>query len=102
MRDATSEGVAVGFGIGTGCDKRAVSEVGVEPGEGGVLDAVPGGESFQKDGVVNGVKCCREVEETKAGNLSVADGADDGVVDGEKDGFSRMEHGVGGLVRVRK
>ena len=74
----------------------------MEPGEGGVLDTVPGGESFQKDGVVDGVKCCREVEETKAGNLSVADGADDGVVDGEKDGFSRVKHGVGGLERVGK
>jgi len=102
LGDATSEGVAVGFDIGTGCDKRAVSEVGAEPGEGDVLDAVPGGESFQKDGVVNGVECCREVEETQTGDLSVADGADDGVVDGQKDGFSRMEHGVGGLERVRE
>ena len=74
----------------------------MEPREGGVLDAVPRGESFKKDGVVDGIKCCRKVEETKAGNLSVADGTNDGVMDGEKDGFSRMEHGVGGLVRVGK
>ena len=74
----------------------------MEPREGGVLDAVPGGESFKKDGVVDGVKCCREVEETKAGNLFVADGTDDGVMDGEKDGFSTVERGVGRLERVGK
>ena len=66
------------------------------------MDTIPGGESFQKDGVIDGVKSCIEVEETKAGNLSVADGADDGIVDGEKDGFSRVEHGVGRLERVGK
>ena len=52
--------------------------------------------------MVDGVECCREVEETKAGNLFVADGTDDRVVDGEKNGFSRVEHCVGRLKRVGK
>ena len=52
--------------------------------------------------MINGIKCCRKVKETKAGDLFVADGANDGVVEGEKDGFSRTEHGVGRLERVEK
>ena len=64
------------------------------------MDTVPGGKSFEKDGVVDGIECCGKIKKTKAGNLFVADGTDDGVVDGKKDGFSRVEHGVGRLERV--
>ena len=52
--------------------------------------------------MVDGVKCCGKIEETKASDLFIADGADDGVMDGEKDGFSRVEHSVGRLERVGK
>ena len=41
----------------------------MEPGEGSVVDAVPGGESFKKNGVVDGIKCCRKIEETEAGDF---------------------------------
>ena len=74
----------------------------MEPGKGGIVDAVPGGESFEEDGVVDSVKCCGKIKETTASDLFIADGADDGVMDGEKDGFGRVEHIVGRLERVGK
>ena len=65
------------------------------------MDAVPG-ESFKKDGVVDGVECCRKIKETETSDLFVTDGTDDGIMDGEKNGFSGVERGVGGLERVGK
>ena len=64
------------------------------------MDTVPGGKSFKKDGVVNGVECCRKIKETETSDLFVTDGTDDGIMDGEKNGFSRVEHGVGRLEGV--
>ena len=57
----------------------------MEPGQGGAVDAEPGRETVEKNGMVDGVKSGRKIEEAKTGNLLFADGSDDEIVEREED-----------------
>lgn len=59
------------------------------------MDAEPGGESINKDGMVDGIKGCRKVEKAKASDLLFADGTNNGVVKREENRFCGVELGVG-------
>jgi len=57
----------------------------MEPGQGSAVDAEPGRETVEEDGMVNGIKSSRKVKEAKAGDLLFADSSDDEVMEREED-----------------
>ena len=57
----------------------------MEPGQCSAVDAEPGRETIEKNGMVDGVKSGRKIEEAKTGNLLFADGSDDEIVEREED-----------------
>ena len=57
----------------------------MEPGQGGAVDAEPGRETVEKNGMVDGVKSGRKIEEAKASDLLFADGSDGEIVEREED-----------------
>ena len=59
------------------------------------MDAEPGRESIDKDGMVDGIEGCRKVEKAKASDLLFADGSNNGVVEREENKFCGVELGVG-------
>ena len=81
MRDATRKGTAGRFGVGTGRDKGAVGEVRMKPGQGSAVDAEPGRETVEEDGMVNGIKSSRKVEEAEASDLLFADSSNDEIME---------------------
>ena len=54
-------------------------------------------EAFEKNRMINGIKCSREIKKTEARNLLLAIGTDELVMNGKKSSFSRMEFGIGRL-----
>ena len=85
MWDATGKGTAGRLGVGTGRDEGTVGEVGMKPGQGSAVDAEPGRETVEEDGMVNGIKSSRKVKEAKASDLLFADSSDDEVMEREED-----------------
>ena len=57
----------------------------MEPGQGSAMDAEPGRETIEKNGMVDGVKSGRKIEKAKTSNLLFADGSDDEIVEREED-----------------
>lgn len=57
----------------------------MEPGQGSAVDAEPGRETVEEDGMVNGIKSSRKVKEAKASDLLFADSSDDEVMEREED-----------------
>ena len=57
----------------------------MEPGQGSAVDAEPGRETVEEDGMVNGIKSSRKVKEAKASDLLFADSSDDEIMEREED-----------------
>ena len=57
----------------------------MEPGQGSAVDAEPGRETVEEDGMVNGIKGGTKVKEAEASDLLFADSSNDEVVEREED-----------------
>ena len=51
-------------------------QIGLEPDKSSAGDAEPRGKSLEEDVMIYSVKCSRDVDETKTGDLLMADGRD--------------------------
>jgi len=64
------------------------------------MDSKSEGKTVQENGMVNGIKGCREVEETETGDLLATNGIDKMIAKRKKCSLNRMKFAVSRLEEI--